>query len=527
MSLSSGARIGSYEIVAAVGAGGMGEVYRSRDMRLQRFAAIKVIKPDAADDEQVRRFETEALSASALNHPNILTVYEFGVHDGLHYLATEFIEGETLRERLRRGALPVRVAVDIALQAASALEAAHEAGLIHRDIKPENIMIRPDGYVKVLDFGLAKLAPGTAAAAENMTVSLRTTPGVILGTVGYMAPEQVRGAAIDQRADLWSLGTVLHEMVSGRSPFAGQTVGDVIAAVLERQPPQLTTTSPHVSPELARIVNKALSKTVDDRYQTSTDLMIDLRRLKAQLDREAEGQISAPAAPREVLHDRKVPSRAAVVALIALLLVGAGGWAVWQSQQQTPPEPAPAPAPTAARSFEFWLTVQHMRDGKPTGPEFDESPALVFINGSKFSVNFIASEPGYLYLLNDGPGERGRVLHHLHPTMLSASSARIPGGQVVKTGANFMDTNRGTEELWVVWSDAEVPELEASRKYADTVHLGTVKDAELADRIRELLVDRARDASVEERRDPSDQFKRIVVRGSGPIIAFKAPLVHR
>ena len=239
----------------------------------------------------------------------------------------------------------MRVAVDIALQAASALEAAHEAGLIHRDIKPENIMIRPDGYVKVLDFGLAKLAPGTAAAAENMTVSLRTTPGVILGTVGYMAPEQVRGIEVDQRPDLWSLGAVLHEMVSGRSPFAGRTVGDVIAAVLERQPPQLTETGLDIPPELERIVNKALSKTVEDRCQTSTDLMIDLRRLKARLDREAEGQPSGSttAGRAEPAHEpRARTSRAAIAALIAVLLVAAGGWALWKVQQPSP-EPARPP----------------------------------------------------------------------------------------------------------------------------------------------------------------------------------------
>jgi serine/threonine protein kinase len=527
MSLSSGARIGSYEIVAAVGAGGMGEVYRSRDMRLQRFAAIKVIKPDAADDEQVRRFETEALSASALNHPNILTVYEFGVHDGLHYLATEFIEGETLRERLRRGALPVRVAVDIALQAASALEAAHEAGLIHRDIKPENIMIRPDGYVKVLDFGLAKLAPGTAAAAENMTVSLRTTPGVILGTVGYMAPEQVRGAPIDQRADLWSLGTVLHEMVSGRSPFAGQTVGDVIAAVLERQPPQLITTSPHVSPELARIVNKALSKTVDDRYQTSTDLMIDLRRLKAQLDREAEGQISAPAAPREVLRDRKAPSwRAVVAALIALLAVGA---TIWKSQQQTqPPEPAPASAPLAAlRSFEFWFTVQEMRDGKAVGEPFESSPRTIFRHGWRFAVKVRSPEDGHVYMLNEGDSSEGRVLHHLFP--IAAQSGRVAAGSVLDTGFNTMDPNAGDEDLWIVWSAKPVPALEDAKAYVDaslaSAHpTATLRDPLLVDRIRRLL---------QEHRVVGDEVRegggpgRIHASGRGDIVASLTPLEHR
>jgi hypothetical protein len=524
MSLSSGVRIGSYEIVGAVGAGGMGEVYRSRDVRLQRFAAIKVIKPDAADHEHVRRFESEALSASALNHPNILTVYEFGVHEGLHYLATEFIEGETLRARVSRGALPVRVAVDIALQAASALEAAHEAGLIHRDIKPENIMIRPDGYVKVLDFGLAKLAPGTAAAAENMTVSLRTTPGVIIGTVGYMAPEQVRGVAVDQRADLWSLGTVIHEMVSGRAPFAGQTVGDVIAAVLERQPPQLTATIPDVPAELARIVNKTLSKTVGDRYQTSTDLLIDLRRLKAQLDREAEGQTSAAASPIEVLHDRQARSpRAAVAALIVLLVVGAGGWAIWKSQHQ--PLATDPPATTASlRSFEFWVTVQEMRDGKPYGDPIDSTPRSIFRNGWRFELKLVGREPGYVYLLNDGPGVSGRVLNYLFP--IGAQSGAVTPATTLQSGFNSMDSNTGRENLWIVWSKDPVADLDAAKTFVDA-NLTPTLQTELAARVRAFLEEHRKDVTSEEVRSPDGDNARVIVRGRGNVIAFQTALEHQ
>ena len=284
MMLSPGARIGSYEVLGLIGAGGMGEVYRARDVRLQRLVAIKVITSDVAATETIRRLESEALSASALNHPNILTVYEFGVHEGLHYLVTEFIEGRTLRDRLSEGPLPIAEALDIAIQIATALEAAHAAGLIHRDVKPENAMIRPDGYVKVLDFGLAKLAPTTKATADNPTVLLSTTPGVILGTVGYMAPEQVRGLAVDERADVWSIGVVLHEMIGGRSPFAGATMSDVIAAVLEREPPGLSKVRAAVPAELERIVRRALAKNREERYQAVRDLLIDLKHLKHQID---------------------------------------------------------------------------------------------------------------------------------------------------------------------------------------------------------------------------------------------------
>ena len=223
MRVATGTRIGQYEVLGLVGAGGMGEVYRGRDTRLQRTVAIKVITGDLVDDDIIERFESEALSASALNHPGILTVHEFGEHQGLHYLVTEFIEGETLRQHLKHGPMRVDEALDVAIQIASALDTAHAAGLIHRDVKPENVMLRPDGFVKLLDFGLAKVAIAPDAAASGDTRVARTQPGIMLGTIGYMAPEQVRCQAVDHRADIWSIGVVLHEMITGDSPFAART----------------------------------------------------------------------------------------------------------------------------------------------------------------------------------------------------------------------------------------------------------------------------------------------------------------
>ncbi|HET9917001.1 MAG TPA: serine/threonine-protein kinase, partial [Candidatus Binatia bacterium] len=239
--LSANTKLSHYHIVRKLGEGGMGEVWLAEDTRLDRQVALKLLPEQfTRDEERVRRFVQEAKAASALNHPNILTIFEIGQADGRHFIATELIDGETLRQKLSRGPLPVKEALEVAVQAAGALASAHTAGVIHRDIKPENVMVRRDDIVKVLDFGLAKLTegqPDTAATAdENAATFVRahTDPGMVMGTVGYMAPEQVRGKEVDARADVFSLGVVLYEMLAGRPPFTGETASDVIVAVLER-----------------------------------------------------------------------------------------------------------------------------------------------------------------------------------------------------------------------------------------------------------------------------------------------------
>src|SRR6185312_3784971 len=235
--------IGHYRIESLIGVGGMGEVYLARDERLGRKVALKLLPERLTVDEtQLSRFKTEARSASALNHPNILTVYEIGAEENRQFIATEFIEGMTLRASLACGRTNPKAALEIALQVASALAAAHEAGVVHRDIKPENIMLRPDGYVKVLDFGIAKLTeqPPELGAHEIGTASQQTQPGLVLGTGRYMSPEQARGQALDARSDIWSLGVVLYEMVGGISPFSGETPSDCIASILTTEPPPLS-----------------------------------------------------------------------------------------------------------------------------------------------------------------------------------------------------------------------------------------------------------------------------------------------
>ena len=290
MKIPPGTRFGRYEIRSPIGAGGMGEVYLAEDTQLDRTVALKVLPPDIASDQQrMQRFIQEAKAASALNHPNILTIYGIGEADSACFIATEFIDGITLRERVLKAPMPIGDVLEVGMQVASALSAAHEAGIVHRDIKPENIMLRPDGYIKVLDFGLAKLTEKAGARKQtDASTLLETDPGVVMGTIVYMSPEQARGMTVDGRSDVWSLGVVLYEMIAGRPPFGGETKSDVISLILQKEPPPLARFAPGVPAEMDRIVMKALAKDTEERYQGVKDLLIDLRRLKQRLDVDAE-----------------------------------------------------------------------------------------------------------------------------------------------------------------------------------------------------------------------------------------------
>src|SRR5687768_13049750 len=285
--LKPGQTVGSFEIISFISRGGMGEVYLAEDKRLGRKVALKLL-PAAftKNDDRLRRFEQEARAASALNHPNIITIFEIRQVGSSHVIATEFVEGETLRTRANRAPLSISEALDIATQIADALSAAHKAGIIHRDIKPENIMLRPDGYVKVLDFGLAKLSEGAspAVAAEAPTIQVRTGSGIVIGTAGYMSPEQARGLGVDHRSDIFSLGAVMYEMVARRKPFEGDTPSDTLASILKTEPPPLSRVAPGVPPELVRIVTKSLRKDREERYQVVKDLWLDLKALKQELE---------------------------------------------------------------------------------------------------------------------------------------------------------------------------------------------------------------------------------------------------
>ncbi|HKZ81015.1 MAG TPA: protein kinase [Pyrinomonadaceae bacterium] len=282
-------RLGRYEIRSHLGAGGMGEVYLAQDTDLERTVAIKVLpRAAAAESQSMRRFIQEAKAVSALNHPNIITIFEIGKVDSVHFMATEFVEGITLFEHMKRSRMTLNEILDVAIQVASALAVAHEPGIVHRDIKPENIMLRQDGYVKVLDFGLAKLTePQTATPDANTRELVRTKPGLILGTCQYMSPEQARGEEVDRRTDIWSLGVVMYEMITGRPPFSGKTTTDLLASILMIEPKSLSEPSSQFPEELTRIVMTALAKKRAERYQSAGDLLTDLRLLKQRLDFES------------------------------------------------------------------------------------------------------------------------------------------------------------------------------------------------------------------------------------------------
>jgi eukaryotic-like serine/threonine-protein kinase len=330
--LSANTTLSHYRIVSKIGAGGMGEVYLAQDTKLDRKVAIKFLNEEFSNDaDKLNRFVQEAKAASALNHPNILTVYEIGETENTNYIVTELIDGQTLREHLsQKETLQLNAILKIGVQVSEALSAAHQAGIIHRDIKPENIMLRKDGYAKVLDFGLAKLselrpvgvATGSAGSEDATRVQVNTTPGMVMGTVSYMSPEQARGKETDARTDIWSLGVVLYEMLAGKVPFTGETVNHTIVAILEKEPLLLE----NVPAELQRIVRKSMTKDVDMRYQSARDLLIDLKNLRRDLDIQGE------------LERSIIPNRAATTGSIGEneMQTSFGGAAAATRSGQTP-----------------------------------------------------------------------------------------------------------------------------------------------------------------------------------------------
>ena len=325
MTLTAGTRLGPYEIVAPLGAGGMGEVYRARDIRLGREVAVKVL-PEAvsADQDRLARFDREARAASALNHPNVLAIHDLGAQAGVSYVVFELLEGQTLRERLAGEAIPVRRAVDYAVQLARGLAAAHEKGIVHRDLKPENVFLTGDGQLKILDFGLARRAstPADTGSTAAPTQTAATEPGVVLGTVGYMSPEQVRGQAADHRSDVFSLGAVLYEMLTGERAFQGATAADTLSSLLREHPPPPSTRRAGVPLALDRVVARCLEKSPSERFQSGRDLAYALEESAAQVSTPT----SAPARTAGVRQPRWAAIAAGALAiLVALFAANVGG----------------------------------------------------------------------------------------------------------------------------------------------------------------------------------------------------------
>ncbi|MGH9557499.1 MAG: serine/threonine-protein kinase, partial [Terriglobales bacterium] len=309
MALTAGTRLGPYEIVAAIGAGGMGEVYRARDPRLGRDVAVKVLPAAfAMDAERLARFQREARIIAALSHPNILAVYDVGADEGQHYLVSELVEGASLRARLAEDPPPARKAVEYAVQIAQGLAAAHEKGVIHRDLKPDNLLLSKDGRVKILDFGLAQVAP-TSAHGDDQTSP--TAAGAVLGTAGYMSPEQVRGLPVDQRSDIFSFGAVLYEMLTGQRAFHRDTSAETMTSILKEEPPEVSAGGKPVPPGLDRIVRHCLEKNPEERFQSARDLAFDLASLSGNSTTAAQA-VPLPVARRTVTAGLAMAALAAV-----------------------------------------------------------------------------------------------------------------------------------------------------------------------------------------------------------------------
>jgi serine/threonine protein kinase len=535
-SLLKGQRIGAYEILDSLGAGGMGEVYLARDSRLERTVALKVLSPDVSSDKRrMKRFRQEAKVASSLNQPNILTIFEFGEADGLTFLATEFIDGVTLRDYLHKKRLKLIEILDIAIQILAALEAAHEAHIVHRDIKPENVMIRRrDHVVKVLDFGLAKVAGPTPLADHKSDLEaateFKTAPGTVMGTVNYMSPEQAQAHAVDGRTDIWSTGVLIYEMVTGAMPFKGATASHTIVQILETEPASmLQSTQGQVPAELHRIVSKALAKDPDERYQTAKDMLIDLRSLRKRLD------TTTTVEPLEKEAERKSgKTRVLVIALVAMLLFTAGVLAfnLWRSSRARsaapPATPAPASAAVPERALTYWITVQKFRNKKPYQAPFILPGEINFEPDYQIRLNVRAPQAGYFYVVNEGPARASATPEFVilfpsstanngSPLLPAEQSLQIPD----ETWLQF-DSEQGVETLWLVLSAEPVPELEAAAKrFVNKKSKGLISDPAVTSGVQQFL---ASHSGTRPKAEKSDTLTTLKIPGK--LLIYPVKLEH-
>lgn len=558
--LVAGQVFGHYQIVAPLGKGGMGEVYLANDAKLDRKVALKLLPAEFTNhQERLRRFIQEAKTASLLNHPNIMTIHEIGEAEGLHFIATEFIDGETLKQRLAHTSMTLAEILDVSRQTANALQAAHAAGIVHRDIKPENIMLRPDGYVKVLDFGIAKLTEKSrqsmsADSEIDTMVKAHTVPGTVLGTTKYMSPEQARGQVIDQRTDVFSLGIVLYEMAAGRLPFAGATKMDTLVSILEKEPPPLDLVWPEVPPEFQRIVSKTLRKDREERYQTMKDLLIDLKSLKEDLTFAQKLERSQP--PRSRLEPATTPASAAALptdrltpvathdwppektvrrngrtltfALGIIVLAALVGGAVFWRRGASPPVIS-NPAPAVQRTMSYWITVQKYRDGKAYQEPFRLRDDINFEKDYRIRLYLTSSQSGRLYLLNESPSGADQIptFNVMFPSETANNgSALLTQSQQIQIPQQSwfqFDEQQGTEKIWLVWAEQDVPELEAVKGFANPKDRGVISSPGLAAAVNQFLQAHSSPSPAVER---DDDKKETVVKATGAILVHVIKLEH-
>lgn len=539
--LPEGERVGHYQIIALLGSGGMGDVYLAKDTRLGRKVALKFLPEYLTnDDSRVRRFKQEARAASALNHPNLLTIYEIEQVGGRYFIATEFVDGVTLRECLKGGQLKSSEALEIAAQIARALSKAHDIGIVHRDIKPENVMLDGEGRVKVLDFGLAKyVLPSNARdSLSSSTENAYTVPGVLMGTTRYMSPEQARGLAVDARTDIWSLGIVLYEMLTGHTPFNGQTASDILAAILEREPEPLRGREFEFPHELQRIVGKALQKEREKRYQTIKEMALDMEKLRRELD-GAQSSLRAttlkadtyePALARPSVS-RSKSAMAFILAGVLLLVVAAFiGTRMWRpSSPESAEPPAASPPVEPERKLAYWILVQKYRNGRPFQDPFRLGEEINFEKDYRLRLNLDSEQDGHLYILNEGPAEANQPSSFviLFPSSTTNNGLSLLGAgkqiQIPERSWLQFDAEQGVERIWLVWSSDSIPTLEALKGFANPRDRGLIGDPDLNNAVRDFLQAHQSPRPALER---DGDKKEVVIKATGAILVHLLKLEH-
>ncbi|MBI3664906.1 MAG: serine/threonine-protein kinase [Acidobacteria bacterium] len=428
--LAAGTQLGPYEVLGQLGSGGMGEVYRARDPRIGRDVAIKVLPSAfATDADRLRRFEQEVRAAGALNHPNVLIIYDVGAYNGSPYIVSELLEGETLRSRLGGGALPLRKAIDCAQQIARGLAAAHDKGITHRDLKPENIFITKDGRVKILDFGLAKLTrpeSGVQEGPDASTMGGQTEPGAVLGTVGYMSPEQVRGQPVDHHSDIFAFGAILYEMISGKRAFRGASAVETMNAILKEDPPDLTATNQSLPPALERIVRHCLEKSPEERFQSARDIGFDLEMLSGVIGPttvlRAMEDVPAVAAARVAQPVSRKRRLAMALAMLALLVLCSG--ATYLAGVRSGKSPPPSFHLLTFRRGSIY-SARFASDGQTIvyGASWDGKPVEIFSTRPESPDSRALGFPGTDILAVSPSGEMAISLHrHFFAPFISSGT---------------------------------------------------------------------------------------------------------